>query len=39
MKVDLVRANGSRETVHDKPFDFNYQVSYLHDVVLQPETS
>jgi hypothetical protein len=36
MKVDLTRANGTREVVHNKPFDFNYQRTYIHDVVLQP---
>ena len=36
MRVDLTRASGKQEVVHDKPFDFNYQVSYLESVVLQP---
>jgi hypothetical protein len=37
MKVDLTRADGSVRTVHDLPFDFDYQRSYVYDdVVLAP---
>lgn len=37
MKVDLTRADGSVRTVHDLPFDFDYQRSYVYDdVVLSP---
>ncbi|HKU38834.1 MAG TPA: hypothetical protein VJR89_11825, partial [Polyangiales bacterium] len=28
MKVEIIRANGMTEILHDKPFDFNYQVAY-----------
>jgi hypothetical protein len=33
------RANGTKEVVHDAPFDFNYQRSYAVDVVLNPGDS
>ena len=37
MKVDLKRAAGGVETIHDRPFDFNYQRSYVYDDLwLQP---
>jgi hypothetical protein len=37
MKVDLTRAAGGVETIHDLPFDFEYQRSYvLNNVVVQP---
>jgi len=37
MKVDLKRAAGGVETIHDRPFDFNYQRSYPYDDLwLQP---
>jgi hypothetical protein len=38
MKVDLTRAaDGGVQTLHDRPFDFDYQRTYvLDDVVLQP---
>ena len=37
MKVDVTRAAGGVETIHDKPFDFDYQRSYPYDNLwLQP---
>lgn len=37
MKVDVTRASGAVETLHDQPFDFNYQRSYvLDDVIVAP---
>ena len=36
MKVELTRASGQSEVIHDKPFDFEYQRSYIMDTVLQP---
>ena len=37
MKVDWTHADGSVQTIHDRPFDFNYQRTYMfRDVVLQP---
>ena len=36
MKVDLRRANGQTETIHDKPFDFDYQRSYIHNLDINP---
>ena len=35
--VDLTRAGGTKTTIHDQPFDFNYQRTYVYEnVVLQP---
>lgn len=39
MKGTIVRANGAREVVHDRPFDFNYQRSYAVDLTLNPGDS
>ncbi|MET0343026.1 MAG: hypothetical protein ABW252_18610 [Polyangiales bacterium] len=37
MKIDWTRADGTTSVVHDKPFDFDYQSTYLYrDVVLAP---
>ena len=37
MKIDILRANGAVENLHDAPFDFNSQISYQKgDVVLKP---
>lgn len=37
MKVDLARADGTVQSIHDLPFDFNYQRSYVLDgVVVNP---
>ena len=37
MKVDLTRASGDVEPIHDAPFDFNYQNTYPYDgLVLNP---
>ncbi|MET0340288.1 MAG: hypothetical protein ABW252_04770 [Polyangiales bacterium] len=37
MKVDWTRANGTRSTLHDQPFDASSQRQFLYrDVVLQP---
>ena len=37
MKVDLTRAAGNVETIHDADFDFNYQRTYVYDsLVIQP---
>lgn len=36
MKVVLNRASGMQETLHDQPFDFNYQRGYSHDVWVEP---
>lgn len=36
MKVVVNRKNGMKETIHDEPFDFEYQRSYILDVTLQP---
>jgi hypothetical protein len=36
MKATIERANGTVETLHDQPFDFNYQVMYTKDVTLLP---
>lgn len=36
MKVTINRADGSKEVIHDEPFDFNSQIFYpLTDVVLR----
>ena len=29
MKAVINRANGTKETLHDAPFDFNYQIQYI----------
>lgn len=36
MKATINRANGTKEILHDAPFDFNYQRSYRKDVTLMP---
>lgn len=37
MKVDIVRAAGGIETIHDASFDFDYQRTYVYDdLVIQP---
>jgi hypothetical protein len=36
MKVDWTHADGTKTVLHDKPFSFEYQRSYVHDTVLQP---
>ncbi|MET0341130.1 MAG: hypothetical protein ABW252_09010 [Polyangiales bacterium] len=36
MRAELRRANGQSEVIHDKPFDFDYQRAYIHDVVINP---
>ncbi|HEY6558606.1 MAG TPA: hypothetical protein VI072_15090 [Polyangiaceae bacterium] len=37
MKIDILRANGTVEVLHDAAFDFNSQISYdKGDVVLRP---
>ncbi|MET0342942.1 MAG: hypothetical protein ABW252_18190 [Polyangiales bacterium] len=37
MKVDHTTAAGAVRSIHDQPFDFDYQRSYLYDdVVIQP---
>jgi hypothetical protein len=36
MKIDILRANGTVEPLHDEPFDFNSQIGYPKDVVLKP---
>jgi mono/diheme cytochrome c family protein len=36
MKVVVNRKNGMQEVIHDEPFDFEYQRSYMLDVTLQP---
>ncbi|MFI5308534.1 MAG: hypothetical protein ACHQ53_14340 [Polyangiales bacterium] len=39
MQVVLNRADGSMETIHDQPFDFNYQIGYGYDVWVEPGDS
>jgi hypothetical protein len=39
MKGTIMRANGSKEVLHDKDFDFNYQSLYKKDVTLMPGES
>ncbi|HEX4335654.1 MAG TPA: hypothetical protein VH062_07040 [Polyangiaceae bacterium] len=39
MSVTITRADGTMETVHDQPFDFNAQISYPKDVVIHPGDS
>jgi hypothetical protein len=36
MTATIQRANGSTETLHDQPFDFNYQILYKKNVTLMP---
>ncbi len=36
IKALINRKDGTQETLHEGDFDFNYQVSYPKDVVLQP---
>lgn len=36
MRAVVTRANGMQETVFDMPFDFNFQINYKTDIVLQP---
>jgi cytochrome c553 len=36
MKGTVNRKDGTKEVVHDQPFDFNYQRSYAVDVTLNP---
>ncbi|MFT3924440.1 MAG: hypothetical protein QM778_18020 [Myxococcales bacterium] len=36
MEVNLYRANGAKEVLHDKPFNFDNQIGYPKDVVLKP---
>ena len=35
----MTRAGGQTETIHDEPFDFDYQHSYVKDVVIKPGDS
>jgi hypothetical protein len=39
MSVIITRANGMTETLHDQPFDFNYQHSYADSAVINPGDS
>ncbi len=39
MKVVLDRADGTEEVIHDMPFDFQYQHSYIMDVAIHPGDS
>jgi hypothetical protein len=39
MKAELTRANGTKEMLHDQPFDFEYQKSYNVRTVLMPGDS
>jgi hypothetical protein len=39
MKVELTRAGGAKEMVHDEPFDFNTQIVYIEDLWLEPGDS
>jgi hypothetical protein len=39
MKVVVNRMNGMKETIHDMPFDFEYQRYYVLDVTLMPGES
>ncbi|MET0342169.1 MAG: hypothetical protein ABW252_14285 [Polyangiales bacterium] len=36
MKTVINRANGTKEVLHDKPFDFDYQIQYITPAVIQP---
>jgi Copper type II ascorbate-dependent monooxygenase, C-terminal domain len=37
--VIITRANGMTETLHDQPFDFNYQRSYPDSTIINPGDS
>jgi hypothetical protein len=39
MSVILTRANGMQETIHDAPFDFQYQHSYMANFKIMPGDS
>ena len=39
MKVEIMRAGGMVEVLHDMPFDFATQISYKKDVWLEPGDS
>jgi hypothetical protein len=39
MSVIITRANGVQETLHDQPFDFNYQHSYPDNAIINPGDS
>jgi hypothetical protein len=39
MKVEIVRAAGGVEMLHDMPFDFSSQISYMKDTWLEPGDS
>lgn len=39
MQITITRADGTLETLHDQPFDFNAQISYPKDVVIHPGDS
>jgi hypothetical protein len=39
MQITITRADGTMETLHDQPFDFNSQISYPKDVVIHPGDS
>jgi len=39
MKVEIMRAAGGVEVLHDMPFDFSTQISYKKDVWLEPGDS
>ena len=39
MQLTITRADGTMETLHDQPFDFNAQISYPKDVVIHPGDS
>jgi hypothetical protein len=39
MKVVVNRSGGMKETIHDMPFDFDYQRYYVLDSVLMPGDS
>ena len=36
MQVEMTRAAGGVETLHDMPFDFNYQIGYIQDIWVEP---
>ena len=36
MKAVINRANGTKETLHDAPFDFNYQIQYIRSAKINP---
>jgi hypothetical protein len=39
MKGTINRANGTKEVLHDKPFDFNYQIQYNVKATINPGDS